>query len=73
MNKYIIPVCDIQAGNVGIRVISANSLSDCQDKLMNQLIDEYDCLHECFEYQEFVELADKNDILVGSITDIEVI
>ena len=73
MNKYLIPICDIQAGQVYNKVILAKSYNECQDKLMEYLISQYDCLSECFDYREFIKLADNNDILVGKITDIETI
>lgn len=73
MNKYVIPICDIQAGQVYNKVIVAKSYNACQDKLMEFLINEYDCMQECLSYQEFVELADDNDILIGKITDIEIL
>lgn len=73
MNKYLVPICDIQAGIVYNKTIVAKSYNDCQDKLMEYLINQYDCLQECLNYQEFVELADNNDILVGKIIDIETI
>lgn len=73
MNKYLVPICDIQAGSVYNKIIIAKSLIECQDKLVQYLIEKYDDLYECLTYHEFIELADKNDILVGNITDIETI
>lgn len=73
MNKYLIPICDIQAGHIYNKIIIAKSLIECQDKLSEFLIEQYDDLHECLTYREFIELADKNDILIGNITDIETI
>lgn len=73
MNKYLVPICDIQAGHIYNKTIMAKSFIECQDKLMEYLIDKYDELYECLTYQEFIKLADKNDILVGNITDIETI
>jgi hypothetical protein len=42
MNKYLIPICDIQAGSIWIHTIAAKSTLDCQEKLMKYLIDTYD-------------------------------
>lgn len=71
MNKYVIPICDIQAGINKDEFIIAKSLADCEDKVMRLLSDRYDCLEECFDYHEFVKMADENDILIGKITDLE--
>lgn len=70
MNKYIIPICDIQAGTVWNQIIIARNVTACQEKLSELLIERYD-LEDCLTYREFVELADKNDILIGEIKDIE--
>jgi len=67
MNKYIIPVCDINESEVYNLVINANSNSDCQDKIMDKFSDYSDSL----EYHEFVSDLDQQDILIGKITDIE--
>jgi len=67
MNKYIIPVCDINESEVYNLVINANSNSDCQDKIMNKFSDYSDSL----EYHEFISDLDQQDILIGKITDIE--
>jgi hypothetical protein len=71
MNKYIIPICDIQAGSIWTHVIMAKSRSDCEEKLINKLIELYDVLDNFNTYREFVENADEHDILIGDITDIE--
>lgn len=70
MNKYIIPICDIQGGFVWLQIIMARNILECQEKLTQKLINEYD-LEEGNSYKEFVEIADKNDILIGDIKDIE--
>lgn len=70
MNKYIIPVCDIQSGLVWNEIISSRTINECQDKLIQKFIDKYD-LEEGNSYREFVEIADKNDILIGTISDLE--
>lgn len=71
MNNYITPICDIQAGTVWTQTISARNVTDCQEKLSRLLIDKYDDLEDCLTYREFVALADKHDILIGEIKDIE--
>ena len=71
MNKYIVPICDIEAGDIWIKTIIARSNSDCQEKIIEELIDMYD-MEDNTSYREFVELADsKYNILIGDIKDIE--
>ena len=70
MNKYIIPICDIQAGSVWNQIVLARNVIDCQEKLVRILVDMYD-LEDCLTYREFVKLADENDILIGEIKDVE--
>lgn len=72
MNKYITPICDIQAGVVWNQIILARNVLDCQEKLTALLMEKYD-LEDCLTYREFIALADKNDILIGEIKDIEVL
>lgn len=72
MNKYLIPICDIESGQIWIKVIMARSSSACQEKIMDELINLYDMEDSSSSYREFVELADsKYNILIGEITDIE--
>lgn len=70
MSKYIVPICDIQAGKVWNKIISANSLSACKEKLIDQISNDYD-MDLPDSYSEFVKALDDNDILVGNIRDIE--
>ena len=71
MNKYLIPICDIEAGSCWIHVIMAKCLIDCKEKLMNELIELYD-FEDHNDYSEFVSWLDESqNILVGSINDIE--
>jgi len=67
MNKYIIPVCNINESKVYNLVINATSHSDCQDRIMDKFSDYSDSL----EYSEFISDLDQQDILIGRITDIE--
>ena len=72
MNKYIVPICKIEAGDIWIKTIIARSNSDCQEKIIEELIDMYDMEDNTSSYREFVELADsKYNILIGDIKDIE--
>lgn len=73
MNKYIIPICDIQAGSVYNEVIVATSLEQCKEKLLQYFLDEYefDFIDDLSSYYEIIGELDQHDILVGDITDIE--
>ena len=67
MNKYIIPVCDINKSKVYNLSIMATSYSDCEDKI----IEKFSKYSESDDYNEFLDDLDKNNILIGQITDIE--
>lgn len=67
MNKYIIPVCNIQDSKVYNLRIVANSNADCQYKIMEKFSDYSDC----DSYHDFIKDLDSKDILIGTITDIE--
>ena len=67
MNKYIIPVCDINKSKVYNLTIMDTSCSDCEDKI----IEKFSKYSESDDYDEFLDDLDKNDILIGQITDIE--
>lgn len=67
MNKYIIPVCDTNKSKVYNLTIMATSYSDCEDKI----IEKFSKYSESDDYDEFLDDLDKNDILIGQITDIE--
>lgn len=72
MNKYIIPICDIDAGQIWTETIIAKSSLACQDKLMEKLIDYYNIENDFPDYREFVTAMDSEyNILVGDIIDIE--
>lgn len=72
MNKYIIPICDIDNGKVWLMTVMAATNSACQDKIMSNLIDKYDIEDNSSNYREFVEIADiEYNILIGDIKDIE--
>ena len=73
MNKYIIPICDIEVDSVWTEVILAKSLSDCRDKLMDIILENYTTINDNFQnYEEFVSILDsKYDIIIGDIRDIE--
>lgn len=67
MNKYIIPICDLNENRVYNLIINARSTADCQDKIMVKF-SEYS---DSDEYHKFVKDLDDRDIIIGKITDIE--
>lgn len=67
MNKYIIPVCNIPDSEVYNLVINARSYSECEDRIMEKF-SEYSTN---IDYHEFLKELDKQDVLIGEITDIE--
>jgi len=72
MNTYIVPVCDIQAGlNKNISILARN-LTSAQDKLMDELCEQYDWVNP-YDFVAFKEFADSEDVIIGEITDIETI
>lgn len=71
MNKYIVPICDIQAGVIYNKKITANTLEQCKEKLLQYFLDEYDFVNDLSSYRETIQLLDEHDVLVGQIKDIE--
>lgn len=65
MNKYIIPVCENT--DVYMLSINANSYTDCQDKVMNDFLDESSAPN----YEDFIKELREKRIFIGDITDIE--
>ena len=70
MNNYIIPMCEATfVPKCWVETINANSISDCQDKLMDLYRDVYDITSQ--DYRDFVEEAEESNIIIGSIMDYE--
>lgn len=67
MNQYIIPVCNIEKSKVYNLTINANSIYDCQDRIMNKF-SEYS---DSEKYSQFVKDLDNKDILIGEIKCID--
>ena len=68
MNKYIIPVCNIDNNDIWIEVIYATSIEDCQDKFMER----YSDYASSTDWEEFLtDLFVDSDTIVGTIKDIE--
>lgn len=67
MNKYIIPICNIDNSDVHNLIINASSYKDCQEKIMDKFIDYSDNPN----YHEFLDELDEQNILIGEIIDVE--
>lgn len=67
MNKYIVPICNLDKVEVHNEIIIARSINDCKDKLMDMYAEYSDNL----DYNDFWADLYKHDILIGDITDIE--
>lgn len=71
MNKYIIPICNLISSEIKIKKISARSILDCQDKIIEYFSEKFD---ENFndDYKEFVnKINEQYDYAIGDIIDIE--
>lgn len=68
MNKYLIPVCDLD--DIYIISISARSISEAKDKFISEICEIYklDCI---MDWDSFLDLCDAEKILIGNIYDIE--
>lgn len=71
MNTYLVPIADTEEFDTWIVKISAPSLEDCEDKLMEYLCDMYKNLPTSIHYTDFIEECDKQNICIGEIQDIE--
>lgn len=67
MNKYVIPICDLNENKVYNKTIMANSYNACEEKLM----DEFSEYSTALDFHEFVKDLDNQDIIIGQIMDIE--
>ena len=68
MNKYLIPVCDLD--DIYIISVSARSISEAKDKFISEICEIYklDCI---MDWDSFLDLCDEEKILIGNIYDIE--
>lgn len=75
MNKYLIPICDIEAGSCWIHIITAKSLKECKEKFIEYILEYYDFedeINDTMNYSEFVNILDQEkNIIIGSIKDID--
>ena len=69
-NTYLVPVCYIDNSKNSILKISATSLEECKEKIIDMYQD------ECDEdnYNSFVNILDReHDIIIGDIIDLDTI
>ena len=72
MNKYIIPICDIDSSQIWIKEILAKSTNDCKEKLMQYIINSFEIEEDMDDYRSFIELMDTNyNVLIGDIKEID--
>lgn len=67
LNRYIVPICDIEESRIYNLIISATSMADCQDRLMTK----FSQYSDSNDWEEFLKDLDNNDILIGDIDDVE--
>lgn len=72
MNKYLVPICEVQTGYPYIQIISAKSIEDCKDKLSLELNEAFSIDDNTTSWEDYIQLADeKYQLLIGEIVDIE--
>lgn len=69
-NKYYVPVYDRQSDSIWNYKIIANSIKQCEEKLVQKILEEYDMLEDTStSYEDFLMYLDQNDIRVGEIEE----
>lgn len=69
-NTYLVPVCYIDNSKNSILKISATSLEECKEKIIDMYQDE--CDED--DYNSLVDVLDrKHDIIIGDIVDLDTI
>ena len=70
MNQYLYPWHESD-GNVEIASITARNYTECEEKLTQQLLDQYDDLDDTLEFDELLyQLGEKYGVYIGDIYDI---
>lgn len=70
MTKFLFPVCDDDGVNV-IESVTANSIEDAKDKIIQRYFDMYDDL-ESDNWEDFlVEMDAHYGVIIGDLYDIE--
>lgn len=70
MTKFLFPVCDCDGVNI-IESVTASSIEDAKDKIIQRYLDMYDDL-ESDNWEDFlVEMDASYGVLIGDLYDIE--
>lgn len=67
MNKYVFSVCDLDTEKLQIKSLSAISLEDCKDEIMNM----YNEYSDALEWDDFLDDLNDHNIIISQIKDIE--
>lgn len=70
MNTYIVPFANIKNPDTWIEVTVANNLSEAEDKIMRDFTESWD-IDIPTDWQDFKNILAKENIIVGTIEDIE--
>lgn len=70
MNKYIYSFCT-QEQWPEIRTVSANSINDAEDKIINKYCEKYEIDNNNVDYLEFQEKLNDLGIVISDLYDIE--
>lgn len=76
MTTYIIPICDKENNDIFIKKIIASSFNQAQDKARDIIINEWEWdenIQFPDEYHAFVNFMKQKNIIIGDLTDIELI
>lgn len=69
MNTYLFPWHTDEVCRIG--KVVARSYEDCEEKIKSMYINKYDDLDDLLDYDDFCEeLADKHEIYLGEISEI---
>lgn len=68
MDTYLVPISSEKG--VEIKSVRARNFNDAQNKIMSLLTQEYD-LDLPIDWEDFMDILDKSNILIGEISSIE--
>ena len=70
MNQYLYPWHDLE-GNNKIGTVTARNYTECEEKLTQDLLDQYEDLDDTLEFDELIsQLSEIYGIYIGDIYDI---
>lgn len=74
--SFVIAIADLVEKDVSMKRFEARSLKECQEKVMNYVINQFEWNDDMTfpdEYNSFVELMKEYDIILSNITDVDLI